>query len=88
MPLCFSHYNARVGKAADDDDAIGEFGEDTCNASLWLVIMKCRKLCVYNIKMCTSCTYMYMVLIMAYLAYTHEHSTPHHSGGNVRSSPS
>ena len=25
--------NARVGKAADDDDVIGKFGEDTCNAS-------------------------------------------------------
>ena len=26
-------FNARVGKAADDDDVIGKFGEDTCNAS-------------------------------------------------------
>ena len=26
-------FNARVGKAADDDDVIGTFGEDTCNAS-------------------------------------------------------
>ena len=26
-------FNARVGKAVDDDDVIGKFGEDTCNAS-------------------------------------------------------
>ena len=26
-------FNARVGKAIDDDDVIGKFGEDTCNAS-------------------------------------------------------
>ena len=26
-------FNARVGKAADEDDVIGKFGEDTCNAS-------------------------------------------------------
>ena len=26
-------FNGRVGKAADDDDVIGRFGEDTCNAS-------------------------------------------------------
>ena len=26
-------FNVRVGKGADDDDAIGKFGEDTCNAS-------------------------------------------------------
>ena len=26
-------FNARVGKVADDDDVIGKFGEDTCNAS-------------------------------------------------------
>ena len=26
-------FNASVGKAADDDDVIGKFGEDTCNAS-------------------------------------------------------
>ena len=26
-------FNARVGKAADDDDVISKFGEDTCNAS-------------------------------------------------------
>ena len=26
-------FNARVDKAADDDDVIGKFGEDTCNAS-------------------------------------------------------
>ena len=26
-------FNARVGKAADDDDVIGKFGEDMCNAS-------------------------------------------------------
>ena len=26
-------FNARVGKAADDDDVIGKFGEDTCNAN-------------------------------------------------------
>ena len=26
-------FNARVGKTADDDDVIGKFGEDTCNAS-------------------------------------------------------
>ena len=25
-------FNARVGEAADDDDMIGKFGEDTCNA--------------------------------------------------------
>ena len=26
-------FNARVGNAVDDDDVIGKFGEDTCNAS-------------------------------------------------------
>ena len=26
-------FNTRVGKAADDDDVINKFGEDTCNAS-------------------------------------------------------
>ena len=26
-------FNATVGKAADDDDVIGKFGEDTCNTS-------------------------------------------------------
>ena len=29
-------FNARFGKAADDDDVIGKFGEDTCNASAHL----------------------------------------------------
>ena len=29
----FGDFNARVGKVAADDDMIGKFGEDTCNAS-------------------------------------------------------
>ena len=31
--VLFGDFNTRVGKVADDDDVIGKFGEDMCNAS-------------------------------------------------------
>ena len=36
-------FNASVGKAANDDDVIGKFGEDTCNASGNKFIFRLRK---------------------------------------------
>ena len=33
MVVLLGDFNARVGKVAGDDDMIGKFGEDTCNAS-------------------------------------------------------
>ena len=48
--VLLSDFNARVGKAADDDDVIGKFGEDTCNAvgnklisQVELVACNCRQ---------------------------------------------